>query len=84
VAARDALCSLLHAGQVVILNNARFHRKKAVERILKKVGCRALFLPPYSPDLNLIENQWHSFKTRVRTHRMHGMSSKDAVDTAIT
>jgi len=80
---RAMLCPLLHVGQVVILDNARFHRKKAVERILGKVGCRALFLPPYSPDLNLIENQWHSFKTRVCTNRLHGMSLKDAVDDAL-
>jgi len=40
-------------------------------------------LPPYSPDLNLIENQWHSFKTRVCNNRLHGMSLKDAVDEAL-
>ena len=67
---RVMLCPLLRAGQVVILDNARFHRKKAVQRILKKVGCRALFLPAYSPDLNLIEPQWHGLKTRVRTNRL--------------
>ncbi len=60
---RVMLCPLLRAGQVVILDNARFHRKKAVQRILKKVGCRALFLPAYSPDLNLIEPQWHATRT---------------------
>ena len=77
------LCPLLRAGQVVILDNARFHRQKAVQRILKRVGCRALFLPAYSPDLNLIESQWHSLKTRVRTNRRQGMDFKHAVEIAI-
>ena len=77
------LCPLLRPGQVVILDNARFHRKKAVQRILKKVGCRALFLPAYSPDLNPIEHQWHGLKTRVCTNRLHGMNFKLALENAL-
>lgn len=80
---RVMLCPELRPGQVVILDNARFHRKKAVQRILKKVGCRALFLPAYSPDLNPIEHQWHGLKTRVRTNRLHGMSFKLALENAL-
>ena len=77
------LCPLLLLGQVVILDHARFHRKAAVQRILARVGCRALFLPAYSPDLNLIEPQWHGLKTRVRTNRLQGMSFKLALDSAL-
>lgn len=80
---RFMLCPTLRKGQVVILDNARFHRQKAVQRILKRVGCCALFLPAYSPDLNLIENQWQGFKTRVCNYRMRGMRLKDAVDVAL-
>ena len=80
---RVMLCPELRVGQVVILDNARFHRKKAVQRILKKVGCRALFLPAYSPDLNLIEHQWHRLKTRVRTNRFHGMNFQFALEAAL-
>ena len=80
---RVMLCPELRHGQVVILDNARFHRKKAVQRILNKVGCRALFLPAYSPDLNLIEHQWHGLKTRVRTNRLHGMDFKRALENAL-
>jgi len=80
---RVMLSPTLRKGQVVILDNARFHRQKAVQRILKRIGCRALFLPAYSPDLNLIETQWNSFKTRVCTRRLHGMNLKNAVDAAL-
>ena len=80
---RVMLCPMLRKGQVVILDNARFHRQKTVQRILKRVGCRALFLPAYSPDLNLIESQWLSFKSRVCTHRLQGKTLKDAVDAAL-
>ena len=77
------LCPELRPGQVVILDNARFHRKSAVQRILKKVGCRALFLPPYSPDLNPIEHQWHRLKARVRNLRQHGLEFKQALEAAL-
>lgn len=77
------LCPVLRAGQVVILDNARFHRPQAVQRLLRRVGCRALFLPAYSPDLNPIEAQWHSLKNRVRTNRRRGMNFKDALETAL-
>ena len=80
---RVMLCPFLRAGQVVILDNARFHRKTAVQRLLRRVGCRALFLPDYSPDLNLIEHQWHRLKTCVRTNRRHGMTFKLALETAL-
>ena len=45
----------LIAGQVVILDNADFHRSKKTEELIESVGCRVIFLPPYSPDLNPIE-----------------------------
>lgn len=80
---RVMLCPVLRAGQVLILDKARFHRKKAIARILKKVGCRALFLPAYSPDLNPIEHQWHSLKTRVRNNRLQGMPFKQALEDAL-
>ena len=49
------LVKALRAGQVVILDNASFHRQKPLQEILATVGCTLLPLPPYSPDLNKIE-----------------------------
>ena len=56
----------LKAGQIVILDNASFHRRAKLESLLARVGCELLFLPPYSPDLNNIEQLWHRIKSVVR------------------
>ena len=50
---------------VIVLDNARFHRKRILEKIVKETGHYLLFLPPYSPDLNPIEKVWASMKNKL-------------------
>ena len=45
----------LKPGQVVIMDNAAFHKSKRTKELIESVGCRLIFLPPYLPDLNPIE-----------------------------
>ncbi len=45
----------LKSGQVVIMDNAAFHKSKKTRELIESAGCRLIFLPPYSPDLNPIE-----------------------------
>ena len=51
---------------VIILDNAAFHRKSKLYKLAEKAECEILFLPPYSPDLNPIENFWAWLKQRLR------------------
>jgi len=37
---------------VIVMDNARFHKHKRVQKLLNRHGHRILWLPPYSPDLN--------------------------------
>ena len=42
----------------LVLDNARYQRCRAVEELAAQLGIELLFLPPYSPNLNLIERLW--------------------------
>lgn len=56
----------LKPGQVVILDNASFHKSKKTREIIENAGCRVIFLPPYSPDFNPIEKFWAKMKKWIR------------------
>lgn len=49
----------------VILDNARYHYSKEVKTYLEKTKIKLVFLPSYSPNLNLIERLWKFFKKKV-------------------
>ena len=49
----------------IICDNARYYRSKAVSEYLENSRINILFLPPYSPNLNLIERFWKFFKRQV-------------------
>lgn len=52
----------LKPGQVVVMDNAAFHRSEKTKGLIESVGCKLIFLPPYSPDLNPIEKFWANMK----------------------
>jgi transposase len=70
----------LKPGQVIILDNASFHKSKVSVDIIQKAGCKVLFLPPYSPDLNPIEKFWANFKKKVKEVLNLCTSLAEAID----
>jgi transposase len=63
---REALVPTLTRGDVVILDNLGSHKGKAVRAAIRAAGARLLFLPPYSPDLNPIEQVFAKLKHLLR------------------
>ena len=49
------LCPTLQPGDIVVMDNLSSHKRPAVRAAIRARGARLLFLPPYSPDLNPIE-----------------------------
>jgi transposase len=63
---RELLVPSLRPGQVVVMDNLSVHKGAAVRALVEAAGCRLLFLPAYSPDLNPIEQAFAKVKAHLR------------------
>jgi transposase len=62
----EALVPTLKPDDIVIIDNLGSHKGHAVRAAIRKAGARLFFLPPYSPDLNPIEQVFAKLKTGLR------------------
>lgn len=62
----QCLLPTLAPGDVVIMDNLSSHKRPAVRAAIRSVGARLIFLPPYSPDLNPIEQMFAKLKHLLR------------------
>ena len=53
---------------VIVMDNTALPKGKGMQKILEDSGHTLLYLPPYSPDLNLIEKKWAQAKQIRRTN----------------
>ena len=60
------LAPTLSPGDIVIMDNLGSHKGQAVRRAIRAAGAKLFFLPPYSPDLNPIEQVFAKLKTLLR------------------
>lgn len=75
----QSVCELLHkmagcraaAPITVVLDNARYQRCALVQTTAAALGIELLFLPPYSPNLNLIERLWKFTKKKALYSRYY-------------
>ena len=56
----------LRPGDIVVMDNLSSHKSKAVREAIRAAGAKLFFLPPYSPDLNPIEQAFSKLKTLLR------------------
>jgi transposase len=64
---KEKLLSVIPGGYTIIMDNAKYHRKEELRK-LARGNVRILFLPPYSPDYNPIEQTWANMKRFLRNN----------------
>lgn len=64
--AKEILAKELAPGDIVVLDNLSSHKSDAVRKTIEEAGAELLFLPPYSPDLNPIEQVFSKLKRALR------------------
>ena len=62
----QVLVPTLSPGEIVVMDNLGSHKSQAVRRAIHHAGAHLLFLPPYSPDLNPIEQAFSKLKHWMR------------------
>ena len=76
----QVLCPQLREGDLVVMDNLSSHKVAGVQAAIEARGATLLFLPPYSPDLNPIEQVFAKLKRLLRSAQAR---TKDALWTTI-
>ena len=76
----------LSPGDIVVMDNLSSHKRPAVRHAIEAAGARLLYLPPYSPDFNPIENAFAKLKALLRKAAARTITAleraiADAIDT---
>lgn len=67
---------------VLVMDNASYHKGGEIAEIVDKFNGKILYLPPYSPDFNPIEQCWFVLKNTAKKLRSQGVTLNDAIDHA--
>ena len=73
------LVPALLPGQIVIMDNATFHKSELTKSLIEQANCKLVFLPAYSPDLNPIEKFWANLKNKIKKIISNFSTLADAV-----
>ena len=76
----QVLAPTLESGDVVVMDNLGAHKVAGVIDAIEARGAKAIFLPPYSPDLNPIEKCWSKIKTYLRSAKAR---TREALEKAL-
>jgi len=73
---RQVLVPELKPGDIVVMDNLSSHKAPAIRQAIEAAGATLLFLPPYSPDFNPIEQAFAKLKAHLRRaaeRTIHGL-----------
>lgn len=77
---REAVCPSLREGDILIWDNLSAHKVEGIEEMIEERGAKVLWMSPYSPDYNPIEECWSKIKTYLRKAKAR---SKEALMEAL-
>jgi transposase len=81
----QVLAPALRRGQVVVMDNLTAHKGERLRELIERRGCTLLYLPPYSPDLNPIEEAFSKIKGTLRKAEVRTREALvEAMGTAIS
>jgi transposase len=78
----QVLAPRLEPGEVVVLDNLPAHKVDGVRALIEGRGAQLLYLPPYSPDFNPIEQAWSKIKELLRALKARTLPLLDDAVTA--
>ena len=78
---REVLSPVLRKGDMVLMDNLQSHKVSGIEGMIRERGARLEYLPPYSPDLNPIEQCWSKIKAFLRKKKAR---TRRALETCLT
>ena len=79
----NGLLPYLNPDSVLVMDSMKSHHGKAIKQLLEEAKVRYAFLPPYSPDLNPIENLWSKVKALLRKFKARTLETlPDAIQRA--
>jgi transposase len=78
----SCLIPQLNQGDIIVIDNATFHKGEKIRQLIEEVGCEIWYLPAYSPDLNKIENWWAVLKNWMKQRLKEFDTVRECVDAA--
>ncbi len=75
---QQQLVPTLKPGDVVVMDNLSSHKRAAVRQAIAAAGAELHYLPPYSPDLNPIEQVFSKLKAKLRAAAKRTISDLEA------
>jgi transposase len=66
---KECLAPTLRSGDIVVMDNLRAHKVEGIAEAIKAARATVLYIPPYSPDLNPIEELWSKLKAYLREEK---------------
>lgn len=71
----EDLLPFLLPGSVIVMDRLSVHTSEQVRYVIERAGCKLLLLPPYSPELNPIEEAWSKLKQLLRKLSARSLSA---------